>query len=94
MISPRSHERFPRDKRKDNQPGPGNYDHSQTTMSRTGEYFFSKCKNSGATKFFTSSRNRIVADSLRKSVPGPGAYQTSSEFGIYDSPVKSFRPKW
>ena len=75
-------------------PGPGTYK-DQTAMSRTGVYFNSKFKNTGAQKFSTGKRNfnkiskliyKYIIFTLENDNPGPGMYTPKNEIstdGIY-----------
>ena len=53
-------------------------------MHRTGEYFYSKFKNSKVRTFGQSCRNTWGIKS-RGGNPGPGYYRIPSDFGYYES---------
>ena len=66
-------------------PGPGAYE-PKTNLSKTGEYFVAKFKNSNAPSFNLPSLPRFK-ESKKETVPGPGAY--TLKVGISD-PSASF----
>jgi len=82
-------------------PGPGTYP-SPTALSSTGNYFFSKFKNSGAIPFSPPRSSRFPLSKagkhffplvfyLKGDQPGPGAYQTSIGFSPKGHFVSKFK---
>ena len=59
-------------------PGPGAYDVKCNELSKEGKYFVSKFSNSRVRTFSIEKRNDFAN---RNQVPGPGNYQSPSEFG-------------
>ena len=53
-------------------------------MHKTGEYFFSRFKNSQCRTFGQSQRN-TWGIKARGGNPGPGYYRIPSDFGYYES---------
>ena len=59
-------------------------------MDSLNRSFNSRFKADGTTKFGTEDRDKfltskfLVKDALNMTTPGPGYYQTFSDFGLYD----------
>ncbi|CAG9328293.1 unnamed protein product [Blepharisma stoltei] len=68
-----------------NVPGPGTYKPIEG-ISKNGDYFFSRFHSSSTRTFGKSERSS--QPSSPGEVPGPGAYQLPSEFGIYDEKIE------
>ena len=64
----------------DKTPGPGQYDRNKESMNENGKFFISKYNDSRCRSFSKSAENGVKKSELK--VPGPGAYNYYSEFGM------------
>lgn len=69
-------------------PGPGQYS-PKTEISKTGEYFLSRFKNTGAAALYKSRRETLNVMKDTRYGPGPGSYLLPSDFGYPFSAHKS-----
>ena len=66
-------------------PGPTNYKGEGDGVSSSGKYILSNHKGAG-TRAFSQTSRKIFTDDVSKSVknlPGPGNYESPSDFGVY-----------
>jgi Sperm-tail PG-rich repeat len=64
-------------------PGPGEYS-PKGEFSKTGEYFLSKFRSTGAKTLYKSRRETLQHLNVDKYCPGPGMYKLPSDFGYPD----------